>query len=181
MLLFATILIIYYFYQQMSPEELLDIIREQQKQIDFLIQKLENNAISEKIEKLILEKTKPSFRVPNVRSIYTQDFDFSKGIKYIIEKSTKITVGNVPQNNIMLPENAKIINPNTYYEIQFYVCSGVPGLPFIPIYDMYSRKSPEKSNIFHIDDTTLRFVPKIFVEILFEKTGETDVVEVVLY
>jgi len=179
MLLFATILIIYYFYQQMSPEELLDIIREQQKQIDFLMQKLDNQVISEKIEKLILEKTKPSFRVPNVRSIYTQDFDFSKGIKYIIEKSTKITVGNVPQNNIMLPENAKIINPNTYYEIQFYVCSNIPGIPFIPIYDMYSRKSPEKSNIFHIDDTTLRFVPKIFVEILLEKTGETDVVEVV--
>jgi hypothetical protein len=90
-------------------------------------------------------------------------------------------VGNVPQNNILLPENAKIINPNTYYEIQFYVCSGLPGLPFIPIYDIYSRKSPEKSNIFHINDTTLRFVPKIFVEILFEQTGETDVVEVVVY
>lgn len=181
MLLFATILIIYYFYQQMSLEELLDIIREQQKQIDFLIQKLDNQVISEKIEKLILEKTQPSFRVPNVRSIYTQDFDFSKGIKYIIEKSTKVTVGNVPQNNILLPENAKIINPNTNYEIQFYVCSNIPGIPVIPIYDMYSRKSPEKSNIFHIDDTTLRFVPKIFVEILFEQTGETDVVEVVVY
>ena len=165
----------------MSPEELLDIIREQQKQIDFLMQKLGNNTISEKIEKLILEKTQASFRVPTVRNIYTQDFDFSKGIKYIIEKSTKVTVGNVPQQHIMLPENSKIINSNTYYEIKFYICSNIPGAPFIPIYDENFENEPEKSNIFHINDTTLRFVPKIFVEILLENTGETDVVEVVLH
>jgi hypothetical protein len=142
------------------------------------VAQLESNAIIEnmdEIEKLILSKTEKSFRIPNLRKEYLQDFDLESGIKYIIERKKVIAVGNVPE--IMFPENVTVIDPEVYYEIKFYVCSKNPGIPFIPIYDELSHQGPEVSNIFNINDKTLRFVPKTFIKIKYE-SGDVDVFEI---
>lgn len=129
----------------------------------------------EGLETLILQKTEKSFRMPHLRSEYYSNLDLDKGIKYQIEKKRHIVVGNIP--DIVLPENITVVNPDVYYEITFYICTKMPNLPAIPIYDEYSRKPPNKSNIFNINDTTLRFVPKIFIEIK-TATGDLDVFQV---
>ncbi len=169
-------------------EQFLDIIQEQQRQMQSMmnmiidlqsrVSQLESDATIEnidEIEKLILLKTEKSFRMPNLRREYLQDFDLESGIKYMIERKNVIAVGNVPE--IMLPENSIVIDPDVYYEIKFYICSKIPNIPCIPIYDEFSSKRPEVSNIFNINDKTLRFVPKTFVKIKYE-SGAVDVFEI---
>ncbi len=196
MIYLLIVISLFYLYKMLSPEQFIDIIQEQQRQIEFLlnnittmqnqITKLENTTNKDnmndhlsEIEKHILKKTEKSFKIPNLRSEYQQDFDFDKGIKYIIEKKQKFTISNIVNDEIglILPKNATIVNSNVFYEIKFYVCSKIPNIPLIPIYDEYSRRTPEKSNIFNINDVSWRFVPKIFMEIKTE-TGDMDVIEV---
>jgi hypothetical protein len=144
-----------------------------EKRINDLAKWQVENSVPSNIEMLILQKTENSFRMPHLRSEYYAHLDLDKGIRYQIERlPTRVAVGNIP--GTILPENITFVNHHVCYEITFYVCSKIPNIPAIPIYDEYSRKPPNKSNIFNINDTTLRFVPKIFIEIK-TATGDNDV------
>lgn len=185
MFILTILITILFTFTMATNEDLLEIIKEQQKQIDFLIEEVKNkNTIKkkelkhqhfQKIANLILEKTSDSFRIPNNKN-KNPDVDYEKGIKYIIERKKSNII-----SDIEVLYDKPIVNPNVYYEIKFYVYSTIPEFSYLPIYDEtnsiddYGITYPETSNIFNVNDKNLRFLPKIFYESRTE-TGEINVI-----
>jgi hypothetical protein len=165
-----------------TNEDLLEIIKEQQKQIDFLINEFQNMKQKPLLEethfmnisKLILEKTKDSFKMPNI-SYKNPDINYEKGIKYIIERKQNYIITDI--DNIQVDKNINFIDAAIYYEIKFYVECNLPNIPCIPIYDEENfKKPPSKRNIFRINDINLHFMPKIFYEIKSDD-GKIDIIQ----
>lgn len=165
-----------------TNEILLELIIEQQRHIEFLIKEIEDikqkPLLEErrftKISELILEKTKDSFRMPNI-SYKIPDINYEKGIKYTIEKKQGLVITNI--DDLQIVKNVELVNPTIWYEIKFYIESNIPDIPYIPIYDEDNlKKPPSRRNIFRVNDTTHRFIPKIFYEIK-TTNGEIDIVQ----
>lgn len=167
-----------------GKEDFIKIIEKQQKQIDFLINEIQElkqkpfleQKHFEKISEIIQKKTIESFKIPNL-SYIDPDIDYNSGIKFIITKKQEMSITNI--NSLLNSfSSITIVNPTVYYEIKFYVQSTIKELPFIPIFDENKIKKPlEKNNIFNIIDITHRFVPKIFYEIKTEN-GELDLIQI---
>jgi hypothetical protein len=179
-----TVLFALFVLTMAGKEDFIKIIKKQQKQIDFLINEIQEikqkpvleQKHFEKISEIILKKTTESFRVPNL-SYKNPDIDLDSGIKFIIIKKQEMSISDI---NFLRKSfsNITIINPTVYYEIKFYVKSTIKEIPFIPIFDEDNiEKSVEKNNIFNIIDKTHRFVPKIFCEIKTEN-GELDIIQI---